>query len=686
MTRASPLCRAQTERHCLPQHQYQSDRGGVLKETMPRLARFVIAAMLLGASFGVQAATCTSKASGNWNAAGTWTCTAGTFPAAADTVIIVSPHTVTLNNNYPATNLTVNVGATLRDNGNRLTLSGSAVIDGTFGRAGDGGKLIMTGAGQTLSGSGTFIDVGRIQIDANITIPAGSNLKLTLGSEIRVGSGGAATLTIDGAIDGTGQSAGNRILRVDNGSTVTINGSINAPNSRLQVRDNATVTNNGSAVLQSVEGRDTTSVWTNAANSTLDVNQTLFGAGNGTLNASAAGNTVNYSGAAQTVMLPSGAPATYYNLTLTGSGTKDLPTAAMTIAGNLTVSGTATANTRAALTIGGNLDIAAAGATFDANTYTHNVAGNFINNGSFIYTAGSASTINMNGTAAQTISGTATTTFQHLTISNAAAGVTASSSFNLNGNFTNNGVFDAGTSTVTFNGTAAQSLSGNATTFYNLTMNNTSTGLTINNNDVTVGNLLTFTAGNIDVATGGFTLITTTTDCTAPSVSRPGTGHVIGNLRKRIPTGSPSCTFEVGDSAFYTPVDLAFTAVIQAGNMTVSTTSTDHPQIATSRIDANASVNRYWTLTNADTKFGSYTATFTYIDPDDQDDPANAPDYIIQRYAGGTWFSTTLNGTPTATQASASGITDVGDFAIGAPTIRNFSREKEFIYQRELYY
>ncbi|HZW26458.1 MAG TPA: DUF6701 domain-containing protein [Gallionella sp.] len=264
------------------------------------------------------AAVCTSKATGNWNVAATWNCTAGTVPAAGDTVIIASPHTVSLNNaNRSAGSLTIDPGATLNDNGQDLTVSGSVTINGTYDGTGNNGNLIMTGNGQTLSGTGTIIDIGRIQVDANITIPAGSNLNLTLRSEIRVGDLNPATLTIDGAITGTAQTNGNRIIRADNNNTsnVVINGTINAPNSFVEVQAGGTVTNNGTVTLQYLDGNgDATSTWTQGANSSLTFSQSAQG-WVGTFNASATGNTVTYNSPA-TPLTPSG--NTYYNLAGTG--------------------------------------------------------------------------------------------------------------------------------------------------------------------------------------------------------------------------------------------------------------------------------------------------------------------------------------------------------------------------------
>jgi MSHA biogenesis protein MshQ len=273
--------------------------------------------MLLALSAFAQnalAAVCTSIASGNWNTTSTWSCTGTTTrPGAGDTVIIVSPHTVTLDGDRSAANLTIDSGATLSDGNNRdLTVSGSVVINGTYNGAGNGGNLIMTGDGQTLSGTGTVIDIGRIQIDADITIPVGSSLNLTQGSEIRVGDGNPATLTIDGTITGTGQDTGNRILRVDNNnaSNVIINGTIDAPNSYVEVQAGGTVTNNGTVTVQYLDGDNAaTATWTQGADSSLTLSQPAQG-WTGTFNADANGNTVTYNGTS-TVIAPS---AGYWNL------------------------------------------------------------------------------------------------------------------------------------------------------------------------------------------------------------------------------------------------------------------------------------------------------------------------------------------------------------------------------------
>lgn len=267
---------------------------------------FVMLALLAGTA---EAAVCTSLSAGNWNTAGRWSC--GHVPNNTDSVVIA--HNITMNVNPDIVNLTINLGATLDDNGNDLTVTGSVLINGTYDGSGSNGNLIMQGNGQTLSGTGTIIDIRRIQIDANTTIPAGSNLNLTLDSQIRVGDQNAATLTIDGTITGTGQTNGNRIIRADNNNTsnVIINGTVNAPNSFIEVQSGGTVTNNGTVSLRSVDGNNNaTSTWTQGANSNLTLTQPAV-QWVGTFNASANGNTVTYNGTS-TVIAPSAAG--YWNL------------------------------------------------------------------------------------------------------------------------------------------------------------------------------------------------------------------------------------------------------------------------------------------------------------------------------------------------------------------------------------
>ena len=205
-----------------------------------------------------------------------------------------------------------------------LTVNGDITVDGTY--SGGTKQLELNGANTTIDGTGTI----------SIT---GENVDITTGNK---------TIASTAVLDITAGS-----LDVAAGITVTNNGSISITNNLI-----------GTA----------TSVWTNSNNSTLKVGGTLLTTG--TLNASATGNTVEYSGTgAQTIKTPSS--STYYNLTLSGGNTKTAPASNLNITKNFTN-----------------------GVTFAAN----------------------GGTITFNGSTAQAIGGASTTTFNNLTVNNSLSG------------------------------------------------------------------------------------------------------------------------------------------------------------------------------------------------------------------------------------------------------------------------
>ena len=246
----------------------------------------------------------------------------------------------------------------------------------------------------------------------------------------------------------------------------------------------------------------------------MRISGTLSLLGTGVLNAGLNHNTVEYNGTAQTVINPNGSTPGYHKLILSGSGIKTMPASAMNISGGLYLSGTASATAAAALTITDTLSIGS-GTTFNASTYTHNLSYYIINNGTF--TAG-ASTVNLNGTAIQVISGNAATTFNNLIINN-STGVSLTTNASVAGSLTlTSGLFDVGaytlslagttsgsgsissSGTINFNGSVAQTISNNASlTTNNLTINNAA-GVSLSTN-LTVSNLLTLTNGALNLNT-----------------------------------------------------------------------------------------------------------------------------------------------------------------------------------------
>ncbi|MFD0779421.1 YDG domain-containing protein [Flavobacterium myungsuense] len=163
------------------------------------------------------------------------------------------------------------------------------------------------------------------------------------------------------------------------------------------------------------------------------------------------------------------------------------------------------------------------------------------------FALGSTSTINYNGTVAQNIltsisnsrvGGTTNSNipvnYGNLTISNTTGTTTTVATgrtINVAGNWTNNGVFNATSSTVNFNGTGAQAIAGNTvTTFDDVTIGKTGGTLSVNTN-ATVGDDLTFTTTGGTLSVSSPRVLTVTDDLfinsnanNAVNVSITGTG------------------------------------------------------------------------------------------------------------------------------------------------------------------
>jgi hypothetical protein len=226
------------------------------------------------------------------------------------------------------------------------------------------------------------------------------------------------------------------------------------------------------------------------------------------------------------------------------------------------------------------------------------------------------------------------------------------------GNWSNSGTFTAGSGLVTFNGTANQNLGGsNATTFNNLTVDNAA-GITLNGSvNTTVGGALTLTSGIL--TTGSNKVIIPSTG----TISRTS-GHINGGLQKNFSASNLTNEFEIGDAdpANYTPVTVTFSGISTAGDLTARTVTGDHPQIASSNLKPNLSVNRYWTLTNSGIGFTDYDALFNFLSSD-VDPAANTADLNCGKFNSPVWtYPTVVTRTSTSTQITD--VTSFSDFAL----------------------
>ncbi len=273
-------------------------------------------------------------------------------------------------------------------------------------------------------------------------------------------------------------------------------------------------------------------ILTLAQNNIMRIAGTLSLGSDGELDAATFVNTIVYSGASQSTVNPNGIPAGYHNLVLSGSGTKTFPSETLYIHGDLTM------NAAASL---------------------------------------SGSTIDMNGTIAQLLSGSSVPAFNSFTVSNTLATVTAGLNLNCGGDFTNSGTLDmsqhslavtgtvsnTGTikiavpttsstsplpaaktwgGTVEFNGSDAQTtVSG---TYNNLTINNVA-GVTASD-DLAVNGILNLQSDNPNTTHGSFDLVSGKILNMGINATTVGIGDVTGIIR-RTHTFSPDTDYSFGN-------------------------------------------------------------------------------------------------------------------------------------------
>ncbi|GAA0878299.1 hypothetical protein GCM10009119_12670 [Algoriphagus jejuensis] len=195
---------------------------------------------------------------------------------------------------------------------------------------------------------------------------------------------------------------------------------------------------------------------------------------------------------------------------------------------NITFSGAGAKSAIGPLTITGNVSIPA---NFTAGAFTHTVGGNWTKSGTFTATG---STIDFNGANPASIGAS---NFNHLTFSGLGAktatgaltstgNITVTTNFSagsfshsLMGNWSSLGGFTQGTSTLTFNGSVAQSVNANGNTFHNLVLNNLA--------GLTAASPLSIT-NELSLDAGVFAAGTNLTPLSNSRITRKGTGTSTG--------------------------------------------------------------------------------------------------------------------------------------------------------------
>ena len=439
-----------------------------------------------------------SVATGNWNNTSSWSATSGgssgaSVPGPADVVFIERNFTITVNNNQGCTNVSIASGSSLSIGNSSFTVSGTTTINGTItftstsGTKSMGNVVIAGGtwtsnaaesyainsltlSGSTINGSST----GIINVSSNLNVTAGTTNTLN-----------ATTITVTGTttIDGTLFFASTAGTKTFTGlTTISSTGIWDNDNVNEAINFRGGLTNNGTfyagtsvytfntnnqtfSGVASIQNVTITGV-TLTNNGTLTVPTALSGSGGltqglatsilniggtsslTTLTATLTGNTVNYSGTAQTVKA-----ITYSNLTLSGSGAKT--TTGSSVTGKLSLEGTAT--------IGGTTPSWSGTAytlqykTTDVRTAGSEWINPFAGSGGVII-ANTAGSITLN-------SAEVFNTSVPFTIKSGATLITNNYQLTFGGDFINSGSITAGSSSIVITGTAVnQNIDGFSTT------------------------------------------------------------------------------------------------------------------------------------------------------------------------------------------------------------------------------
>jgi len=411
--------------------------------------------------------------------------------------------------------------------------------------------LTFSGAGTKTTGSSTLSIGGNWAVGSTTALNT-SNTVVSLTGNLS-GSGsitqGTGLITVGGDWTNTGTftatSAG--VTMSGTGKQITGSGGITFTTLTIDV----SVTNNNTGTILVSTALSGNGTLTQGTSSILSLGGTSGITG---LDASTYVNTVNYSGAGQTVR-----SINYSTLTLSNSGTKTLQTGTTAITGDLNLSGTAAATTVIGLAITGNISVGA-GTSLTVN-HDIAVAGNFSTTTSGIITTSAGTpTVTMSGTSKNLGTGSGAITLHHLIVSgsvsfsgsgtnifngdvtvNAAKTINLNSNVEIKGNLTNttDGVIgnSAGSPVITMSG-SSKTIGGGTTgavTIYALTVSGSVTWTNGGTNTVTGD--INVNAGatlnlNSAIGVGGSILTTTTgsvnTTSGSPEVTLTGSGKSIG--------------------------------------------------------------------------------------------------------------------------------------------------------------
>lgn len=228
----------------------------------------------------------------------------------------------------------------------------------------------------------------------------------------------------------------------------------------------------------------------------------------------------------------------------------------------------------------------------------------------------------------------------------------------LAGNWINNGTFTAQNGTVTFDGASAQTLSGTtATTFYNLTNSNSSTGLSLDQS-CTVANTLHLNTGLLK--TVSYTLSVGTTSSNGSITGGGSTNYIVAydnagtiGYLKRFVNSNAAYSFPIGDATNYTPLSLTFSASTLTNAYLTGYTKASK----VTGLDAGITnyINRFWSIEPTGITSPTYDISYTYVDGDIVG--GTEVGMLPIKKSGTTWYKPTGSSFTTGTAVGTGSVT-----------------------------
>ena len=222
--------------------------------------------------------------------------------------------------------------------------------------------------------------------------------------------------------------------------------------------------------------------------------------------------------------------------------------------------------------------------------------GSCIVNQPTVLSSGLAKNLTINAGAILTLAANSAVTASNVTIANNASismNPATSSTLNVAGNWTNNGIFDEGFGTVNFNGATAQTINTSSPneTFYDVALNNSNGGVTLNDT-VKITHDMNLTSGKL--TSSATNLLIFKDNATASNASN--SSFVSGPVRK---IGDDIFTFPVGKVGDFAPIAITAPGLV-TDHFTAEYLLTDpNPLYNRSLKDpslSNISACEYWIL------------------------------------------------------------------------------------------